>query len=268
MSRRTTVLACLVTSSLLTSIVIASPAAAAADASTLDYVAMGDSYSSGVGAPGQTGLCLRSPYSYAAQWAKKNDPASFRTVACGGAKTNDVLLLQVPFLSRRTDLVTISIGGNDAGFAPSVISCTLGSDASCAATVETARSYITNTLPGALDRTYRAIKSRAPNARVIVMGYPRLFDVTNATCGIAGMSIAKRRLLNGGADDLAGMIGARAAAAGFTYVDVRDRFDGHGACAASPWINALTIIPPQDSFHPNISGYTSGYLPVLAAALN
>jgi lysophospholipase L1-like esterase len=264
MSRRTTVLACLVTSSLLATIVTATPAAAA---SSVDYVAMGDSYSSGVGAPGQTGLCLRSPNSYAAQWAKKNDPASFRTVACGGAETRDVLLLQVPFLSRRTDLITISIGGNDAGFAPSVISCTLGSDASCAATVASARAVITGTLPGALDRTYRAIRTRAPNARVIVMGYPRLFDVTTATCGIAGLSITKRRLLNGGADDLAEIIRGRAEAAGFTYVDVRDRFDGHGACAASPWINALTIIPPQDSFHPNTSGYTSGYLPALAAAL-
>ena len=54
MSRRTTVLACLVTSSLLATIVTATPAAAAA--STVDYVAMGDSYSSGVGAPGQVGL--------------------------------------------------------------------------------------------------------------------------------------------------------------------------------------------------------------------
>ena len=268
MSRRTTVLACLVTSSLLTTVVTATPAAAAIDASTVDYVAMGDSYSSGVGAPGQIGLCLRSPNSYAAQWARKNDPASFRMVACGGAETSDVLLLQVPFLSRKTDLITISIGGNDAGFAPSVISCTLGSDASCADTVATARAYISGTLPAALDRTYRAIRTRAPNARVFVMGYPRLFDVTNATCGIAGMSIAKRRLLNGGADDLAGITRGRAEAAGFTYVDVRDRFDGHGACAADPWINPLTIVPPQDSFHPNTSGYTSGYLPALAAALN
>jgi lysophospholipase L1-like esterase len=266
MSRRTTVLACFVTSSLLT-LVTATPAAAAGT-SSVDYVAMGDSYSSGVGAPGQSGLCLRSPLSYAAQWAKKNDPASFRTLACGGAETSDVLLFQVPFLSRRTDLVTITIGGNDAGFASSVISCTLSGDAACAATVQTARDHISGTLPAALDRTYRAIRRKAPDARVIVMGYPRLFDVGSASCGIAGMSITKRRYLNDGADDLAGVIRSRAEAAGFTYVDVRDRFDGHGACAASPWINALTVIPPTDSFHPNAGGYTSGYLPAMAAALS
>ena len=59
--RRTTVLGTLVTTSLLT-LSIASPAAAAAG--DVDYVALGDSYSSGVGAPGQSGLCLRSPNGY------------------------------------------------------------------------------------------------------------------------------------------------------------------------------------------------------------
>ena len=265
MSRRTTVLACLVTPFLLT-LIAATPAAAAE--STVDYVAMGDSYSSGVGAPGQSGLCLRSSRSYTTQWAERNDPASYRTVACGGAKTGDVLTWQVPFLSSRTDLVTITIGGNDAGFADTVLSCTIGSEATCAGKVNTARDYVTATLPGLLDRTYKAIRGKAPNAKVVVLGYPRLFDETNAYCGIAGLSLAKRKVLNDGADDLAAVIGERARAAGFTWVDVRERFDGHGACAASPWINALTILPPTDSFHPNTAGYTSGYLPELTAALN
>jgi lysophospholipase L1-like esterase len=265
MSRRTTVLACLVTPFLLT-LVAASPAAAAE--STVDYVAMGDSYSSGVGAPGQSGLCLRSSRSYTAQWAARNDPATFRTVACGGAKTGDVLRNQVPYLSSRTDLISITIGGNDAGFADTVISCTLGSEATCTGKVNSARDYVTRTLPGLLDRTYQAIRQKAPNAHVVVLGYPRLFDTSYAYCGIGGMSLAKRRVLNAGADDLAAVIAARANAAGFTYVDVRDRFAGHGACASSPWINGLVLLPPTDSFHPNAAGYTSGYLPALSAALN
>lgn len=266
MSRRTTALACLVISSLLT-LTIATPAAAAASASTVDYVAMGDSFTSGVGAPGQIGLCLQSPNSYAGQWAKKNRPASFYSLACVGAVTRDVQQLQVPLLSRRTDLITLSVGGNDAGFVPAVVSCTLGSEATCANTVRTSRDTISGTLPAALDRTYQLIKARAPGAEVYVMGYPRLFDESNPNCGIAGLTIAKRRLLNDGADDLAAIIADRAAAAGFTFVDVRDTFQGHGACASTPWINPLTVVPPQNSFHPNLSGYTSGYLPAFAAAL-
>lgn len=257
-------LAVLVTSTL----VVLSAASPAAAASTVDYVALGDSYSSGVGAPGQSGLCLRSSRSYTAQWAARNKPASYRTLACGGAKTGDVVSLQVPFLPRGTDLITITIGGNDAGFADLVISCTLGSDATCAAKVASAREYVTGTLPAALDRTYRAIRQKAPNAEVVVLGYPRLFDTSRATCGIGGMSLAKRRVLNSGADDLAEVIAERARAAGFTYSDVRDEFDGHGACASDPWVNGLVLLPPTDSFHPNTNGYTRGYLPALESVLS
>jgi lysophospholipase L1-like esterase len=266
MSRRSTVLASLVSSTVLTVLVAAPAAAASTSPSTVDYVALGDSYSSGVGAPGQTGLCLRGSNGYPAQWARRNDPASFRNLACGGATTGDVRTFQIPFVSSKTDLISITIGGNDAGFAPAVLSCTIGTDASCAATVSTARTYITGTLPAALDATYRAIRQKAPHAHVVVLGYPRLFDETTAACGIGGMSIAKRRVLNDGADDLAAIIRDRAQAAGFTFADVRGGFDGHGVCSASPWINGLTIIPPTDSFHPNTAGYTNGYLPAMTAA--
>ena len=264
MSRRTTVLACLVSSTMLT-LVVATPARAA---TTTDYVALGDSYSSGVGAPGQSGLCLRGSSGYPAQWARRNDPASYRNVACGGAVTSDVQLYQVPYLSKKTDLVSITIGGNDAGFAPAVITCTLSSDAGCAAVVATAHDYVTGVLPGKLDATYRAIRQHAPNAQVVVLSYPILFDTTSANCGVGGMSLAKRRSLNSGAQDLDELIKDRARAAGFTFADVRAGFAGHGVCAASPWINGLTIIPPTDSFHPNANGYTYGYLPALSAAVS
>jgi lysophospholipase L1-like esterase len=267
MSRRTTtVLACFVTSTLLT--LVATPAHAATTYATTDYVALGDSYSSGVGAPGQSGLCLRGSSGYPAQWARRNNPASYRNVACGGAVTSDVQQFQVPYLSKKTDLVTITIGGNDAGFAPAVITCTLSSDAGCAAVVATAHDYVTGVLPGKLDATYRAIRQNAPNAEVVVLAYPILFDTTSANCGIGGMSLAKRLALNSGAQDLDELIKDRAEAAGFTYADVRGAFAGHGICAASPWINGLTVIPPTDSFHPNANGYTYGYLPALSGALN
>jgi lysophospholipase L1-like esterase len=267
MSRRPTVLACLVTSTLLT-LFVASPAEAATNFSDTDYVALGDSYSSGVGAPGQSGLCLRGSNGYPAQWTKNNDPASFRNVACVGATTDDVNKYQVPYLSKNTDLVSITIGGNDAGFATTVISCTLFTDAGCAAVVESARDYVTRVLPGKLDATYRAIRQQASEAQVVVLSYPVLFDTTSAYCGVGGMSIAKRRSLNAGAQDLDELIKERTEAAGFLYADVRDNFAGHGICAASPWINGLTVIPPTDSFHPTANGYTYGYLPAMGAVLH
>src|SRR4051794_589756 len=179
MSRRHLVLACLVTSTVLT-LVTASPAVASTSYSSTDYVALGDSYSSGVGAPGQSGLCLRGSSGYPAQWARRNDPRSFTNLACGGATTSDVLSRQIPFLTAKADLVTITIGGNDAGFAPAVISCTVGSDAACTNVVATAHDFVTEQLPAKLDATYAAIRRKAPEADVVVLSYPILFDTSSA----------------------------------------------------------------------------------------
>jgi len=266
MSRRTTVLACLVMSTLL-SIVAATPAAAATPRTEWDYVALGDSYSSGVGASGQTGLCLRSANGYPGLWNAANDPKSYRSVACGGATTQTLRSTQLWPLTSGTDLVTLTIGGNDAGFASTVISCTLSSDSACAATVASALETLGTEIPGKLDATYADIRRKAPNARVVVLGYPILFDVTTTYCGVGGMSIPKRRSINNGAAELNKVIAARARAAGFTWSDVTDEFAGHGICAASPWLNGLTVIPATNSFHPNGSGYRYGYLPALNAAL-
>lgn len=254
--RRATVL---VISSVL-SLAVATPAYAA---STVDYVALGDSYSSGVGAPGQSGTCLRSNTSYAAQWAARNDPASFQFLACGGATTDDVRNNQVPAMRAGADLVSITIGGNDAGFAPTVLTCLTSSDTACANKVAEGRAYVANTLPGKLDATYAAIRAKAPDARVVVLSYPLIFDTSSFLCE---MSIAKRRSLNEGARVLDEMIKQRAEAAGFVYSEVRDEFTGHGVCSSRPWLNGLTIIPPQNSYHPNSSGYTSGYLPAFSGA--
>ena len=244
---------------------VAAPAAEAA--SSVDYVALGDSYSSGVGAPGQTGLCLRSPNGYPGQWVSRNPPKSFTNLTCSGAETGDVLSSQAPGIPSGTDLISITIGGNDAGFASTVLTCQVSSDAACAQTVANAEAGISGTLGGKLDTTYAAIKAKAPSARVVVLGYPLLFDTTSSYCGLTGMSLAKRKSLNGGAVLLDDLIKQRAQAAGFTFSDVRDEFAGHGICASSPYLNSLTLSPPQNSFHPNKNGYTYGYLPAFSGAI-
>ena len=270
MSRRSVPLAWLITPALLTVLAVApataaqaAPAARAAD--PVDYVALGDSYASGLGTTGATGRCNRSPRGYPQLWADRNDVATFRSVACSGATTVDVLNEQLSALGASTDLVSITVGGNDAGFAPSVISCVVASDKVCTGAVRVSRAFITGVLPGLLDITYAAIRRRAPDARVVVLAYPRLFD-TAGSCGPGGMSLVKRRAINDAADDLARVIRARAEAAGFTFADVREAFADHGICARTPWINRLSVLRPADSFHPNANGQAKGYLPVFSSA--
>jgi lysophospholipase L1-like esterase len=267
MSRRTTVLACLVLSTLL-SIIAATPAAAATPRAEWDYIALGDSYSAGVGASGQSGLCLRSANGYPGLWNTANDPKSYRSVACSGATTGTLRSTQLWPLTSGTDLVTLTIGGNDVGFASTVITCTVSSDSKCLATVAAARDVVRNEMTAKLDATYADIHRKAPNARVVVLGYPILFDETASSCGIGGMSITKRKAINSGAKDLNELIETRAKAAGFIWSDVTGEFAGHGICGPSPWLNGLTVVPATNSFHPNGSGYRYGYLPALNASLS
>ena len=234
------------------------PAARLAVAAGDDYVALGDSYSAGVGAPGMSGLCLRSEQGYPPLWAEEIDAGSFRTVACFGAETDDVRTLQTWALGPSTDVVTLSVGGNDVGFASTMLTCTLASVSSCLDTVDEARRKIRDELPADLERTYAAVRDRAPSAEVLVLGYPRLFE--ESACP-GGPALAKRQALNDAADDLSAATAAAAREAGFRYVDVRGVFAGHGVCGSDPWINRAAL--SVGAFHPNAAGYRDGYLAAL-----
>lgn len=237
---------------------------APASAATQNYVALGDSYSSGVGTGGtySGGGCKRSTNAYPQLWANSHKPASFKFVACSGAVTSDVLNNQVSSLSASTSLVTISIGGNDAGFVDVITTCTLNSDSTCANRVEQGKTFARNTLPARLDNVYQAIKQRSPSARVVVLGYPRFYKVPGS-CNV-GLSDTKRAAINSGADVLAEVTAQRAAAAGFRFVDVRGAWAGHEICSGDWWLNSLTW-PIEESYHPNKNGQARGYLPALNA---
>lgn len=239
---------------------IVSPSAAFAAPST-DYVALGDSYSSGTGTGSYdlSSSCQRSSLAYPALWASQQGTASFTFAACSGATTSSVRSSQLGGLSAATDLVSITIGGNDADFVGTVLACRLGTDSACFSKLASATAFIQNTLPARLDATYQDIRTRAPNARVVVLGYPHLYRTSFCLFSI---SVERRTRINAVADVLAGVTGARAAAAGATFLDARGPYAGHEICASSPWINGPTW-PLTDSYHPNRSGYSRAYLPML-----
>lgn len=245
-------------SGLIATLAIAAPAGAAPTAE--NYVALGDSYASGTGAGsyGSSGSCMRSANAYAPLWATAHG-ASLTFVACSGAETADVLNGQVNALNASTSLVTISIGGNDAGFSDVMITCTTGSDSSCVNRVNQARTFVQNTLPARLDNVYATIRSRAPAARVVVLGYPRV--MSSSSCW--WMSSTKRNALNNASNLLSDLTAGRVAAAGFTYEDVRDNFAGHEVCTSSAWILGVNWSNLGESFHPNRTGHSSAYLPAL-----
>jgi lysophospholipase L1-like esterase len=247
--------------------VLAALSGLAASAAVADnYVALGDSYSSGVGTGSYalSSSCLRSVYAYPYLISQQRANTSLTFVACSGAKTTDVLANQVQSLSASTNWVTITIGGNDAGFASTVSACVLGD---CSSQIAAANGYIQNTLPGVLDNTYSTIRADAPNARVIVLGYPRLFS-SSSCLGTTGISSSERTSMNSTADLLDKTTATEAGKyVGFTYKSAIQQFTGHAICSSSAWLNGLNIFNTTESFHPNRSGHASGYEPLARAVM-
>ncbi|SDL40267.1 GDSL-like Lipase/Acylhydrolase family protein [Glycomyces sambucus] len=237
----------------------------AAQAQTIEYVALGDSYASGVGTRSYLddgSGCSRSAAAYPSLIAEELG-ADLDFAACAGAKTGDVLNNQLGALSASTDLVTITVGGNDTGWAGVVQRCAYPYPWTCDAQIDAAEAFIRNQLPAKLHAVYDAIESAAPNAEVVVLGYPRLFNGEQCNA-ITRISPGEQSQLNAAADLLATTVGTVAGSHGFDYVDVRDAFEGHAVCDDTEWVNGISY-PIAESYHPNTAGQRDGYFALLNA---
>lgn len=243
-----------------TAFLLAAPAAGAADR----YVALGDSFSSGVGTGSYSlsSACKRSVYAYPYLLSQQRADTSLSFVACSGATTADLLSSQLPTLdSSPTSIVTLTIGGNDIGFASLIQQCTLSD---CTAALGRTTANLAATLTGPLNTTFAAVRQAAPDATVIVLGYPHVFST--AMCfGTLGISAAEEKAANTLADALDSLIAGITPQYGFTYESALVPWTGHAVCSSSPWLNGLNLLSVGDSYHPTKAGYSAGYLPLVAA---
>ena len=101
----------------------------------------------------------------------------------------------------------------------------------------------------------QSVKAAAPNAKIVVTGYPYLYDpVPLDPADPMSVFIYQATQL---ADGLNASI-YRAAGTDATYVDVTAAFAGHGINSKTnqPWINLdFTNLGSPDNFHPNAEGY-------------
>ncbi len=240
------------------------------------YVALGDSYSAGPLIPTTdlAGGCARSDHNYPSLVAERLELTDVADVTCSGAKTRDLTRASHPFpestipaqldvLSSDTDLVTVGIGGNDLNlFGTLVETCTRLRDTdpqgdpctqaladrtpSLAATARTVGANVT--------RALREIKTRAPDATVVLVGYLRLVP-DRGTCPT--LPLARGDYAQGRRISLA-LNGALATAARRTsvvFVDAYAMSAGHDICSADPWVNgALTQRERALAYHPFESG--------------
>ncbi len=253
-------------------------------------VALGDSYASGEGlAPYRAGTdtttnhCHRSPRAYPELLDEGWRPAvrRIRSVACSGAVTGDVVAdlrpgddvaAQIDALSRRTRTVTLTIGGNDVGFADVLGACTYTTDPTLQLLVRgqrgcnvgldlpvtAATAVLAGTAPTegrlSLAQVLVSVHQRAPRAKVYVTGYPRLLGLahTDDQLGCQVGTVADKPLyisrpdvewIRSKADGLnaalrQGVDQARALGVRATYVDVANAFAGHEVCGSRrDWVN-------------------------------
>ena len=226
----------------------ARPAATAPPAAPpTTYAAIGDSYTSGAGTAGSpTSGCRRSPGAYPALVAAGLD-AQLTDASCSGARTEHVSSPQqtddgsanppqLDAVAPGTDLVTVSLGFNDSGFLRNLVKPGR----------EPARSITTVPAIGArVESVVRLVQQRAPQARVLVVGYPQLAPPQGACATLPDEAFAAFAAL-------ATELGAVASRTGTTYVDVAAASAGHDVCAGpDAWVNGARPQPGVAApYHP------------------
>jgi N-acetylneuraminic acid mutarotase len=239
---------------------------ASAAAQAGKYVALGDSYSAGVGSGGTSsdGSCLQNTNAYPALWSASHPAYQFAFAACSGKTAKDVQSSQLTAITAGTSLITVTAGG-DPGFVPYIIACgvpTTKGDLACAAATAVARAAINTIVEPDLEHLYAAIRSRAASvgasaAKLIVFGYPDFFP-GNLLCQTSDSF--EQSEVNQTIDALdSATAKAAGTAANTTFVDVRPAFTAHELCTHDSWLNGINPTDLVTSFHPNQAGQADGY---------
>jgi lysophospholipase L1-like esterase len=264
-------------------LILCALAASAAQAAGI-YVALGDSYTSAPLVPNQHGEpidCGRSDHNYPSLIAQEFKVDEFIDVSCGSAQTKHMTEPQTDlpaggtnppqFNALRADatLVTVGIGGNDAGLVgvaekcaelgvtnPTGTACrdywAPGGNDTVAAKIEAAKPKIAGVLQG--------IHQRSPAARVAIVGYPDVLPKNGESCyPMVPLSPDDIRYIDELIVRINAMISGQAAANDAEFVDTYRDSGGHDVCKLPPnrWFEGLVPTEPAYPLHPNGKGEAS-----------
>ena len=254
----------------------AGPAAASPQV-VAKYVALGDSIAAGQGGGVPLDACVRTEGGYAAQLDQVPKFNLLRNAGCTGATIADTWT-QLSQVNRGTTVVTLTVGANDLDLDTVYAACAAaaaGADpAPCLTAVQTAVALA----PGIVEplaMLIGGIAQRAPNATIVVTGYPHLLEAPPALPQFAQLA-ALVAAVNGATDALNAAIQgavatAAAAGANVIYADVVGAFTGHGVqlvpgVPSDPWFGTDPVNDPAGFLHPTYAGYTA-YTDVILGVL-
>lgn len=252
--------------------------APAAQSKTLNLVVLGDSYSSGVGAPasgGSGGTCMRSSYAWGPVYAQKlrdrGLTVNFKSAACGGAVVQN-LDAQINAVTSDTDLVLLTIGGNDVGFIQIILQCfvpVISDPYRCKSQVGSAVKNVPSVQRSVLSRIDALRARMRPGAKFGVLSYPYLanpnkyvlrglFNSYEAGTAVRALGDLGDKMITDTAATVNASVGYEMA----NFIPTKDLFTGHepnqDPSKENParWINELSNLPsPIAIYHPNVLGY-------------
>jgi uncharacterized protein YraI len=262
-------------------------------------------------------LCHRSRLAWSRKASLPDSPATlgtradtlasdtdFHFIACSGAPTSAVTSswwygeaaqLDTGFLDENTTLVTLSIGGNDARFYDILVACnnavqiphdcmddTLPNDSQPMS--QTEPTLIAGQVRASILYTLKEIHKKARHARIVLMGYPVIFNPAVGCSSTTLLSSPEQAWLNDMTNLLASTEQSLASDAAadpqdpvpVTYADARPAFAGKGVCGNPEDVSGpvLLLTPGEgggvgqsdQSFHPNPGG-TDVYASILTSTL-
>jgi hypothetical protein len=264
-------------------------AAGAASASAAQWVGLGDSYAAGPLIPSQELNplgCLRSDHNYA-HLAAASLGSSLADVSCSGATTEDMTSAQdvtpgpanppqFDALTADTQIVTLSISGNDIGFTSILENCATANpfshpcrDKYVVNGHDTLADRIAATAPK-VAAVLQGIHARSPNARVFVVNYAAILPETGRGCWPqVPISYSDVPYLRSVEQNLNAMLAQQAAANGAQVVDDYTASIGKDACRSSltRWVEPLVPGNAAAPFHPNARG-EAGIAAVVTSAVS
>jgi len=233
------------------------------------YVALGSSYAAGPGiapvVPDSPPRCARSASNYAHVLAGLRK-LSLVDMTCSSATTVDVLHggqfdlpAQLDAVTPQTQLVTVTIGGNDVFFMANLIAMSCKSEPppqesprGCTIRPDTVVDARFATLAESLRQIVAAARQRGPKARVVFVNYFTVLP-DQGTCARVSLTAAQADHVRGVAARLADVTRKVARETSADLLDLASLSRAHNACSSDPWLvgahpESGESIPP---FHPN-----------------
>jgi hypothetical protein len=234
------------------------------DTSIKSYVALGDGFAAApyVGRTTAKDGCLRSELNYPQQVATSLGVTSFKDVSCAGATTKALsdrfrppgaskdVKAQLDAVTADTDLVTVTVGIMDGHLLTGMFDICVAQPCGTSMIAKDLADELTQ-IGVDLPRAIRAISQKAPQAYIVVVGYPELLPFGRGCKALPTMNDDQWRYANLAWKQFSTAVGSSARQAGAAYVDVRKLTEQHAPCSKHPWVNSdATVKGKSLAYHP------------------